>query len=241
MKKRILVFTVLASVMCINISLANLVANGSFDLPDVSGTGWNTGPIDEWNTDIFGAGAGLVSHNATDDPAPMSGQVAWFQANAPRMYQTFVGTKLQPNRIYIITLDGYAAFDTVTKTLDATIIHATGSGAGSTFHSTLDIADMADIIISNGTFISGAAWNTARFNMVNNPADNAPSVYHSFQFTTPAILTDPNVGIDIGIRIGHKWTEGGQVKIDNVSVEAIPEPATIGFLALLGFVFLRSK
>jgi len=63
MTKRILVFTVLASVMCANISMANLVANGTFDLPDVSGPGWNTGPIDGWNTTSaghpFGVGAGL--------------------------------------------------------------------------------------------------------------------------------------------------------------------------------------
>ncbi len=245
MKKRFLVFTVLASVMCANISMANLVANGTFDGPDVSGTGWNTGPIDGWNTTLaghpFGATAGLVSPHA-DDPAPMSGQVTWFQANTPRMYQTFVGTKLLPNRIYLLTLDGYAGVGaTDVRTLDATIIHATGSGVGSTFHSTLDIADMTDIIISNGTFLSGAAWNTARFNMEYNPADNAPSVYHSLQFTTPATLTDPNVGIDIGIRIGHKWVDSGQVKIDNVSVEVVPEPATFGFLVLLGLVFLRRK
>lgn len=245
MKKRILVFTVLMSVLCVNISLANLVANGTFDLPDVSGTGgWNTGPIDEWNTTSaghpFGAGAGLVLHN-TDDPAPMSGQVAWFQLNAPRMYQTFVGTKLLPNRIYIITIDGYAAIDPSTKTIDATIIHATDSGINSTFHSLLDINDITGVVVSNGTFISNVAWLTARFNMAPNPADNAASVYHSFQFTTPATLTDPNVGIDIGIQIGHKWLESGQVKIDNVSVEVVPEPAAIGLLSLLGLAFLRRK
>jgi len=141
----------------------------------------------------------------------------------------------------MITLDGYAAIDSVTKTLDATIIHATGSGTGSTFHSLLVTNDLTDVVVSNGTYISNVAWVTARFNMAYNPADNAPSVYHSFQFTTPATLTDPNVGIDIGIRIGHKWTEAGQVKIDNVTVEVIPEPGIIGLLSLAGLAFLRRK
>ena len=194
MKKTILIFTVLASIICVNISLANLVDNGTFDLPDVSGAGWNVGPVGDWNLDNSGAGAGLVSPSAAD-PLPMSGQVAWFQLNAPRMYQTFVGTKLQPNRIYIITLDGYAGVGAVdVRTIDATIIHATGSGAGSTFQSLLDLNDITDIVISNGTFLT-VNWVTARFNMAPDPADNAASVYHSFQFTTPATLSDPNVGI----------------------------------------------
>ncbi len=228
-KKRSMIFVVMATVFCANLLFAaNLVNNPGFESP----TGVNNGgPIDDWR--ITSTGGGLTTAVV---PAPMSGQSMWFNNSGPLVFQTFDGVKLLPNRIYILTFDARVS-GAADQTVNSTIMHLTGSGDSSTAHSNLVLADVTDRVISNGTFLAG--WVGVRFDVQVTSTDDDPNIYHEFKFTTPATLSDPNTDVDIGITFSG--ASGSQIQIDNVSVEVIPEPATIGLLAILGVAFLRRK
>jgi hypothetical protein len=228
MKKRSMIFVVMATALCANMLFAaNLVNNGDFESPVVVGSN-NGGPITNWF--IPGAGAGLTT---AVTPAPMSGQSAWFNNPAIYLYQTFEGVKLLPNRVYIMTLD---AKGSAALTINAKILYCSGSGTNSRQIAGLNSADVTNIDVVNGTWLAG--WVGVRFDAPMNPADNDASIYHKLEFTTPATITGSTTD-DIGITIGG--CSGAQVLVDNVSVEVVPEPATIGLLAILGLAFLRRK
>ncbi len=228
MKKKSMIYVVMATVLCANMIFANLVNNAGFDSPVGVNNG---GPIDDWR--ITSTGGGLTTAAV---PAPMSGQSMWFNNSGPSVFQTFVGTKLLPNRIYILTFDARVS-GAADQTVNSTIMHLTGSGDSSTAHSNLVLADVTDRVISNGTFLAG--WVGVRFDVQVTSTDDDPNIYHEFKFTTPATLSDPNTDVDIGITFSG--ASGAQIQIDNVSVDVIPEPATIGFLGLLGIALLRRK
>ena len=228
MKRKSMIYVVMATVLCANLLFAaNLVNNADFELPDVAGSN-NGGPITGWY--IPGAGAGLTDGAS---PAPMSGQTAWFNNSAIYLYQTFAGIKLLPNRIYIMTFD---AKGSAALTFNAKILYCNGSGVDSRQVAALNAADVTNIDVVNGTWLAG--WVGVRFDAAMNPADNDASISHKLEFTTPATITGSTTD-DLGITIGG--CSGAQVLVDNVSVEVVPEPAAIGLLAILGLAFLRRK
>jgi hypothetical protein len=236
MKNKLMIIVVMATVICANMLFAaNLVNNGTFELPDLGDTPGahnNGGPIDDWR--ITSTGGGVVYPAATL-PLPMTGQAMWFNNAGPAVYQTFVGTKLLPSMTYILKFDARA--EVAPQTVNVRIQHCTGSGTNSGNHSGLVTNDVTDIVVSNGTWLAG--WVGVRFDVQLASNDYDSVIYHEFRFTTPATLSDPNADVDLGI--SFSGASGVQVQVDNVSVEVIPEPATIGLLSLLGFAFLRRK
>jgi hypothetical protein len=83
----------------------------------------------------------------------------------------------------------------------------------------------------------GSGWaGGATFTTTLNPAANDPSIYHEIKIETASSISGSG---DLGVIL---WGETGiQMLIDNVVVDVIPEPATLGLLALLGLSFLRRK
>ena len=230
MKNKSMIFVVIATALCANILFAaNLVNNGDFELPVIPVGANNGGPVDSWY--VQATGGGLLNGTA---PSPMSGQVLWYNSAALYMYQTFEGVKLLPNRIYIVKCDIASVINA--GTINVKLQYGTGSGTNSRQLASLDAADITDVVVSNGTWLAG--WRGAQFASPLDPADNDASIYHEFSFTTPAVLTGSTTD-DLSITIGGP--SAVQVKVDNVSVEVVPEPAAICLLAILGFAFLRRK
>lgn len=225
-----MIFVVMATVFCANMLFAaNFVNNGGFELPVVPDSN-NGGPIDGWY--IPATGGGLATRVVT---APLSGQVAYFNQPTLYIYQTFEGVKLLPNRTYVVTYDALS-FDSTTKTINAKVLYCSGSGTNSRQIAALNAADVTDIT-TDGTWLAG--WMGVRFTAaVNETPANDPSISHSLMFTTPATITGSTTD-DLGITIGG--CSVAQVWVDNVSVEVIPEPATIGLLAIIGLAFFRRK
>jgi len=220
MEKTLLCLAVV-QMICGGAFAASLVNNPGFELPVVAGSN-NGGPIDGWN--ITSTGGGLT---VAAVPSPMSGQTLWFNNSGPSVYQTLDGLKLSPNKTYVLSFDARVS-GVADQTLDATIIHATGSGTSSAFHSNLVSADATDLIVSNGTYLAGTAG--VRFDIQVTSTDNDPDIYHEFRFTTPATLSDPNAGVDLGIMLSA--ASGVQIQMDNVLFDVIEPilPSPLPFL-----------
>ncbi len=220
MKIKSMIYVVMASVFCANLLFAELVTDGGFDA---------TTAFDGWNN---AAGCGIFAPVVV---APMSGNVAWF--NAGNIVQTFVGTKLLPNRIYIVRMDSHAG-PGATASFIAKLGYGNGSGNSSALLAgaaqNLNAADTTSITVSNGTYT--APWIT--FNSPDRNVATPATIFHEFKFTTPATITGSTTD-DLALRVGQ--STAGQAWIDNISVEVLPEPASLGLLVILGLAFLRSK
>jgi len=234
MKKKLSVFLVIVSVICINISLANLVNNGDFSSPSIP---LNTadGSVNCLGDTWFKAGESWGLYNPETVTAPLAGQVMFCNGDPSQLQQTFAGVSLQPNNIYILTFDAYSSL-AGPHTINAGFYHGIGSGTNSRITAVLNMSDIDSVTVSNGTWW-GAAWSGgAQFTTLTTPPANDPSIYHELKIVTGDTIT--GIG-DLGVIF---WEESGvQMIIDNVKVEVVPEPAILGFIGLLVISFLRRK
>ena len=235
MKKRLLVFIIVASVVCMNFALADLVNNGDFSSPSiaVNTTDSTANCLDDtWAKPSTSWGL----YNPASVTAPLAGQVMYCNGDPSQLRQTFAGVSLLPNKTYTLTFDAYTSIDGP-HTINAGFYHGVGSGSNSAIVATLNYSDLAnDPVVSNGTWM-GTTWaGGATFTTTLNPSANDASIYHEIKIRTASSISGSG---DLGVIL---WGETGiQMLIDNVKVEVIPEPAALGFLGLLGLAFFRRK
>jgi len=231
MKKIFIISTVLITFLFANALLANLVANGNFESPVIPEH--TVGTPDLW---AAGASIGLHHMGHSTQIMPLSNQTIYINS-ANLLIQTFSGVKLLPNKTYTFSFDAYTTAGNPARTIDAAVMHGSGSGASSAIVSALASSHIFNVNVSNGTQITAGGWANsaaALFTTAVAPTPNSDSIRHSIQFSTPAVLSGGNIASDIGVAF---WGGAQQIQLDNVVVEVVPRiiPSTFPSFTVPGF------
>ncbi len=171
--------------------------------------------------------------------SPISGGYVWFNSWQCAYYQAFDGITLQPNTLYKVSIDAITLANP--NNLNLGLFYMTGSSNTSAVSGYLAEDDILN-------FTSDITWSASSdpnqhagglFTCPLGPAADDPLSSHYFQFNTPNVLTGPASKFGVYFNV----TDGIQARVDNVVVDvtAIPEPALLGLLSIIGFAILRRK
>ena len=100
-----------------------------------------------------------------------------------------------------------------------------------------------DVIPRSG-FVGSKGW----IELVNGTDPTGTLLSQTFVTESPttftattSFLTGPTVGGDLTIVLGYDNTVNGQMIYDNVCLDAVPEPASLGLLAVGGLALLKRR
>jgi len=218
---------VVVAMVATNVMADNVINEGTFDT--------EAGLYACWATN------GQANSGWTDaaNVSPISGGYVWFNSAQRTYQQTFDGITLQPNYIYRISFDAITLAGA--NDIIMGLFYMTGSSNTSAVSGYLAEDDILNFSNDSTWSASGDANQHAGgdFTCPLAPGADDPLSSHFFQFNTPAVLNGPASAFGLYF----KNSAGVQSRLDNIVVDvtAIPEPATLGLLSLLGLALLRRK
>ena len=218
MKKKIVVMLLAAVVLSASASAGFIPLSEDFEAPVVVGYDDKTAPAD-WTYATQGYGSNKCGLN--NDGA--GNQVFSFRyTNSGVTTKEGVIGNLELGQTYTITFDVIAdrSITELSYSVQLAAFEA-GVGRNDARESFIDGGNAVVLTSAEGSALDTGAWATV-----------------SFEFTADAVDNAASIGKDLGIRI---LGASSSSNIDNVSISAVPEPATLALLGIGGLLLRRKR
>ncbi len=203
----------LLSLFVVGASHATLI-NASFEQPVVTGGGYTTDGMPGWNSDGT-YGAWNIPSGTFIAIAPPDGKNIGYSN----------GTALLQLTDDVVDIRKF--------TLEAAVVRRQDSYSASI---DMELWSATGINAAKSAFVGGALLASVSFD-IESIAHNS---FKDISLTYDAMAGDPNLGKQIGVRFVRK--NGSQITVDQVRLNAVPEPtALLGLAAASGAFFLRRR